>query len=136
MNFQTFFFYLGKIAQNLGVVSCKPKDFKTAKCLVKDLADATACTAGEKDSVVTAAVTLTNGETYSYTASFREFYVFTGVESTNEDQVISVNGANNGFLLDGGIRVFELCVGDVLTVTDPGTGSGASWNAVIIPVFG
>lgn len=136
MSFQSFFFHLGKIAENLGINICRPKDFQTAKCLVKGLADATECTSGEKDSVVEAAVTLANGETYSYTATFREFYVFTSVESANENQAISVNGANNGFLLDGGTRVFELCIGDEITVTDPDTGAGASWNAIIIPVFG
>lgn len=137
MSFQNFFFYLGKIAANLGLNTCKPKDFQTAKCLVKELADSSACISGVKTSATFSEVTLANGQTYTYISTGREIYVFCSVTSFNNDQSIRINGVQVETMTGDVVSVLDLCNGDVLTVVDPAAGgSGATWIGVNIPFLG
>lgn len=135
MNFQTFFCYLGKIATNLGIDLCRPNNFQTAKCTAEAIHEATLCSAGAK-LITGTSRTLANDSTFTHTATERQFYVFTSVTSTEEDQGIFINGVDTGVALaDGVIRVVELCEGDVMTVVDPAAGAGAAWIEVLIPVI-
>ena len=133
-NYQTFFCYLGKIAANLGLDLCRPNNFQTAKCTAKAIYEATLCSSGDLDISGTSR-TLANGAIFTYTATAAVKYIFTSVVSTNGDQSININGVDTTVDLTAAtVEVVQLCAGDVLTVVDPATGSGASWVEVIVPI--
>lgn len=135
MNFQTFFYYLGKIAANLGLDNCAPRDFATAKCLAKAIYEATLGNSGLNADIEGTSRTLANDTTFTHTATAAQRYIFTSVTSTNGNQSIFINGVDTGVDLTAATVVgFDLQIDDVLTVVDPASGVGAAWVEVIVPL--
>tara|TARA_R110000868_G_scaffold13848_5_gene64391 strand:+ start:347 stop:760 length:414 start_codon:yes stop_codon:yes gene_type:complete len=135
MNFQAFFYYLGKIAVNLGLDNCAPRDFATAKCVAKAIYEATLGNSGLNADITGTSRTLANNTTFTHTATVSRRYVFTSVTSTNGNQSIFINGVDTTVDLTTATVVgFDLRLGDVLTVVDPASGVGASWVEVLVPL--
>jgi hypothetical protein len=135
MNFQQFFYYLGKIATNLGLDECAPKNFATAKCVAKAIADATLGGSGLNEDIEGTSRTLANDTTFTHTATAAQRYIFTSVTSSNGNQSIFINGVDTTVDLTAATVVgFDLQLGDVLTVVDPASGVGAAWVEVIVPL--